>query len=510
MKHCSKLAAAVVGFSVPLASLGLGEVTIVPAPRKCVCTPGQYELPATSVVPSLLSFSSDPGLPQEGYRISVTTSGISVASSDAAGTYYALKTLEQMGDVENGKLVFPLAEIEDWPSYRWRGMHFDDCRHFFGKQTLRRTLDLMAAHKYNVLSWHLTEDQGWRLEVPQYPELVKYGAVRPESPLHGAKSRDVAGVRVMAMDGQPYGPFYYSEADVREIVAYAAERHIEIVPGIDMPGHIAAMLAAYPEFACRPENLSHRHPRCVWGIEKEVLCLGNESALKFVEEVLTYVAKVFPSTYINILGDECPTERWAECPKCRALMEREGLKDVKELQPWFTRRMVRFVEGLGKRALAADEALEGENIPKSLVGLSWRGAEAGVSGVEGVKRGHDMVMIPHDETYFYYSQGLQPEKDPFQYGSGAVLTLEKTYRFDPSRGVPSESRSHVLGGMGCNFSEFTWNEYDLEWKMWPRGCAMAEVLWLGDDRPGYADFFERMTTHRNRLVARGINCAPLE
>lgn len=490
-------------------SFGLGDAVLVPMPRTCAYSPGRYDLPSGTLVPSLVSFSEDAAIRHEGYRISITTNGIAVVSSDAAGAFYALKTLEQLGDPENGKLVFPLAEIEDWPSYRYRGMHFDDCRHFFGKQTLKRTLDLMADHKYNVLSWHLTEDQGWRFDVPNYPDLVKYGAVRPESPVHGAKSRDVAGVRVMAMDGQPYGPFYYTDADLREIVAYAAERHIEVIPEIDVPGHIAAALAAYPEFACRPENLAHRHPRCVWGIEKDVLCLGNERALKFVEDVLAYVAKTFPSAYINILGDECPTDRWAACPKCRALMKREGLKDVKELQPWFTRRMVRFVEGLGKRAIAADECLEGEGIPKTLVGLYWRGADAGVDGVEGVRRGHDMIMIPHDETYFYYSQGLSSEVDPFQYGTGAVLTLEKTYRFDPARGIPHELRGHVLGGMGCNWSEFTWNEYDLAWKMWPRGCAMAEVLWLGDAKPGYPSFLRRMKTHRGRLVAKGVNCAPL-
>ena len=490
-------------------AFALGDAVLVPAPRKCVFSPGRYDLPSGVIEKSRISFSEDAAIPKEGYRLSVTAKGVSVTSSDDAGAFYALKTLEQLGDPENGKIVFPFVEIEDSPSYAWRGIHLDDCRHFFGKQTVKRTLDLMAAHKYNVLGWHLTEDQGWRLDVPGYPDLVKYGAVRPESPLHGAKSRDVAGVRIMAMDGTPYGPFYYTERDVGEIVAYAAERHIDVVPEIDMPGHIASALAAYPRFACRPENLAHRHPRCVWGVEKEVLCLGNPEALKFVDDVVRYVSRVFPSKYINILGDECPTDRWAACPKCRALMAREGLKDAKDLQVWFTRRMVGIVESMGKRAVAADEALEGEGIPRSLVGLYWRGAEAGVNGAEAVRRGHDMVMIPHDETYFYYSQGLPADVDPFQYGTGAILTLEKTYRFNPARGVPKGLRLHVLGGMGCNWSEFTWNEYDLAWKMWPRACAMAEVLWLGDDKPGYEDFLGRMVPHRGRLISQGVNCAPV-
>lgn len=486
----------------------LAAVTLVPAVRS-------IKESGCSTTATNVTFVTASGIPAEGYRISVTKDGVTVTSAAEAGRFYALQTLRQLKQSDG----YPCVEIEDAPAYSWRGVHFDDCRHFFGKQTLKRTLDLMAQHKFNVLHWHLTEDQGWRLDIPGYPDLVKYGAVRPSSPAHGAMSRKLPnGERTMDLDGQQYGPFYYTEADVREILAYAAERHIKIVPEIELPGHVYAALAAYPEFACSPENLSHRHPRLIWGIEKDVLCIGNDRALKFMEDVLDYVCRLFPSEYVHIGGDECPSERWKDCPKCRARITTEGLADEKELQPWVTRRFVKFLEDRGKRVIGWDEYLNGE-IPKSAVGMSWRSAAGNGAGhkllspAECVERGHDMIIATHHLTYFYYGQGL-PD-DPFQYGGtgrphgGGSLTLEKVYSFDPMTGIPESGRSRILGGQCCNWSEYTWNEYDLEWKMWPRGCAMAETLWLGGDKPGFADFRARMEIHRKRLLADGVNCAPL-
>ena len=487
---------------------------LVPAPRTYMELPGECRLTGDGLGFASIRDVTDAKLPAEGYRIDIATNGIVVTSADAAGAFYARQTLRQLARPAGANTFFGCARIEDAPAYRWRGVHFDDCRHFFGKATLKRTLDLMARHKMNVLHWHLTEDQGWRLDIPGYPDLVRYGAVRPASPVHRAKKwRDGGkGDWVFETDGTRYGPFFYTEADVKEILAYAAERHITVVPEIELPGHVYAALAAYPEFACRPENLAHRHPRLWWGIERDVLCLGNDRAIRFMEDVLDYVCRLFPSPYVHIGGDECPSVRWKDCPKCQARIRAEKLKDEKDLQPWVTRHFVRFLEARGKRAVGWDEYLNGD-VPRSCIGMYWRARKASgaghdrITGAEAVERGHDMVMAPSPETYFYFGQGL--EDDPLEYGGNLQLPLSKVYAFDPCRGVSAGARKHVLGGQCCNWSEYTWNENDLEWKMWPRACAMAETLWLGEAKPGYGDFYDRMRIHRRRLVRDGVHAAPL-
>lgn len=493
--------------------LFLLSIAVLPWPHKLVVTGGETTTGEVACV-------TCKAIPQEGYRLSVRADGITIESSSAAGEFYARQTLAQL---VNG-VKCPCVEIDDAPAYGWRGVHIDECRHFFGKRTLKRVLDIMAEYKLNVFHWHLTDDQGWRLDVPGYPDLVRYGAVRPASPVHGAlwqKRSD--GTKFLELDGQTYGPFYYTESDVREIVGYATERHIMVVPEIELPGHVFAALAAYPEFACRPVNLAKRCPRLEWGLERDVLCVGNDRALAFMENVLDYVCRVFPGRCVHIGGDECPTDRWEDCPKCQARIAAEGLKDVNGLQPWVTRRFVRFLESRGKRAVGWDECLNG-NVPASTIGMSWRtmGA-AGVghdgvklmSGAEAVLKGHDMVVTPLGFTYFCYDQGIKD--DPFQYGwtersFGGVgrLPLKKVYEFDPCADIPESARTHVLGGQCCNWSEYTWNECDLEWKMWPRTCAIAEVLWLGNEKPGFDDFLCRMRAHRIRLIGKGVNCALLD
>ena len=249
----------------------------------------------------------------------------------------------------------------------------------------------------------------------------------------------------------------------------------------------------------------------MWGIESDVLCIGNDRALKFMENVIDWTCRVFPGDVVHIGGDECPQERWKTCPKCQARIKAEGLKDVGDLQPWVTRRFVKFLEARGKRALGWDEYLLGD-IPKSAIGMSWREDRVGaghelVSGAAAAARGHDVVMTPTSYCYLDYGQGLK--EDPFTYIFGKI-TLERCYSFDPCAGVPEEARRHILGGQGNNWSEYTWNEYDLQWKAWPRMLALAEVFWLGERKQGYADFERRARIHRGRLVASGINCAPIE
>ena len=377
-------------------------VAVVPRPTSVKETGGWCENSAPVV------YKTDAALPPEGYRLSVTASGITVTSADEAGRFYAKETLKQLVDGDAKR--YPCVEIEDAPRYRWRGVHFDDCRHFFGKEEVLRTLDLMAMHKLNRFHWHLTEDQGWRLDIPGYPELVKYGAVRSSSPRHGTRPHfsQPKAQQQAALDGRKYGPFYYTEADVKEVVAYAKARHIEIVPEIELPGHFQAVLAGYPEFACQPDP-ANRDPLCVWGISENVMCLGNDKAIKFMEDVLDYVTKLFPYEVVHIGGDECPMTRWKTCPKCQARIKSEKLGDEHGLQPWITRHFVKFLEARGKRALGWDEYLLGD-VPQSAIGMSWRVGSGGaghkcLTPGEWAAKGHDMVMTPFSHCYLDYAQG---------------------------------------------------------------------------------------------------------
>ena len=511
----------IVAAAFAFVAVSAGALNLVPQPVSVKETGG--ELKFEGEIAKLAAYSVDSSIPKEGYRLSVTKDGVKVSSSDEAGRFYAEQTLAALvvtkevppakkGEKKTVETSLPCVEIYDYPRYPWRGVHLDECRHFFGKETVKALLDLMAMHKLNRFHWHLTEDQGWRVDVPGYPELVKYGAVRSASVLHGKRASSGSKINADRLNGVKYGPYFYTEADLREIVDYAAKRHIQIVPEIELPGHVYAALAAYPEFACNPENLAERDPRLVWGIEKDVLCIGNDKAIKFMEDVLDWVCKVFPGDVVHIGGDECPNVRWKTCPKCQARIKAEGLGDEHGLQPWITRHFVKFLEARGKRVVGWDEYLLGD-VPKSAIGMSWRERSASgaghklVSGAAAAERGHDVVMTPCSYCYLDYAQGLK--EDPFFYIGGKV-TLERCYSFDPCAGVPDGAKEHILGGQGNNWTEYTWNEYDLAWKLWPRMCALAEVFWLGEKKPGFDDFKKRIKAHRAKLVAAGVNCAPLE
>ena len=485
----------------------LAALALVPQPQTLVEKGGTTSVTSVTEV-------TDAKIPAEGYRLSVGAAGVTVASSDAAGAFYARQTLEQLKvRGKGGQVTLPCVEIEDAPQFKWRGILIDDCRHFFGKETIKAELDLMAQHKLNVLHWHLTEDQGWRLDVPGHPELVKYGATRAASPKYGARGKwDRDGNYLIEMNTDRYGPYYYTEADVREILAYAAARHIRVVPEIELPGHVCCLLAAYPEFACRPENMADRSPRTKWGVQDDVLCLGNDAAIRFMEEIVDYVCRLFPSDVVHIGGDECPRVRWKECPKCQARIRAEGLKDESALQPWVTSRFLKFLAARGKRTLGWDCYLLGGDVPTTAIGMSWRlrrhPTQPWASSGEFASRGYDLVITHSDFCYLDYPQDLKD--DPFPYFGGRQVPLAKCYALDPLAGIAEKDRAHILGGQGSCWSESTWNRFDLEWKTWPRMCALAEVFWTGSKRPGFDDFKARMKTHRARLVAAHVNCAPLE
>ena len=483
---------------------------LVPAPRKVRKTGGVFFAPSAYVERGWIAFSRDASLPPEGYRLSVTPRGVSVAASDERGELHAMSTLRQLGgertryancDPYDGgdrgaPLLVPCCEIEDSPAYRWRGMLIDEGRHFFGKETVKHVIDQMSEHKFNVLHWHLTEDQGWRIAIDKYPKLVEYGSVRPHSPVRF----DYAGEN----NGEKYGPFYYTKDEIREIVAYAAARGVTIVPEVEFPGHIRAALAGYPEFSCTGASLP-RVPRCTWGIEDDVLCVGNDAALKFVEDVLDEVVELFPGEFFHIGGDECPTKRWKECPKCIARAKELGLEGPEKLQGWVTKRFTEYLAKKGKRTIGWDEILECE-IPVSSGVMSWRGCKGGIAGA---KAGHDVVMCPQSHCYFNRMSGIA--EDPFTpRNASQTVSLGKVYGFDPVEGIPADCRGHVLGSQACFWSEVIWNGYDLDWKMWPRACALAEVLWTAPAKRDFAEFSKRMREHRRRLISHGVNCAPLE
>ncbi len=472
-------------------------VSIIPAPQEMKLTGGE------AVFDGTIKYETVASIPEEGYELSITKGGgVTVRSSTEKGRYYAGRTLLHIAlRPENGKRYYPCLEIKDAPKFAWRGVQLDDVRHHFGKETVKRLLEQMSWYKYNVFHWHLTEDQCWSLVIPGYPELEKWSMTRSAMPAHGARRDE------RKAPGQ-YGPCRYTAEDLKEIVAFAAARHITVVPEIEVPGHVYALLCAYPEFACQPKRIldaGRKPPVFCAGVYPDVLCVGNPEAIRFFEKVFDYVCDIFPSKVIHIGGDECPHVRWETCPKCQALMKREGIPHARELQAWVTRHFTDYLAKKGRRVIGWDEIFKGGDVPKSTIGMYWRAGSP--DGLKAVNAGYDIVACPTSHCYFDYGQGL-PE-DPFQY-IGGNLPFARVYTFDPFKGVAPEHRKHVLGGECENWSSHTWNRFDLEWKLWPRGFALAEALWTAPAKRDFAEFSVRAAEHRRRLIRSKVNCAPLK
>ena len=513
------------------------DIVLVPAPRKVETGSGAFRC-RTADIASVVKFVKAASIPCEGYRLEVAPDAIRVWSSDDAGAFYAVRTLEQLArktsipdsqfaDIKKRESDYeiPSVRIEDAPEFRWRGFMIDEARHFLGKEAVMRQIDLMADHKLNVFHWHLVDDQGWRLDLPRHPELVKYGAVRPCSVAFGAGAEwygkeQTLGYRI---NSEKYGPFFYSPEDVREIREYARARHVTIVPEIEIPGHERALLAARPDLSCRGEEALERIPRIFWSIEKDVLCAGNDETVRYFEGLFDELCELFPdSPYIHIGGDECPKDRWKTCPKCQKRMKEIGAKDERELQAWFTRHFAEYLGRKGRRAVGWDEVLHGD-VPQNVIGMSWRmSAEGGaggdfVSASEAAVKGHDMVLTPSRYCYFSRRQGVS--QDPFPYYEPEPfaeqkpkedLTLEKAYGFDPYAGFSENIRHRILGVQASVWTESIFNRFDFEWKTWPRTCALAEIAWTGPGVRTFDDFRRRMLLHRRRLVSNLVNCAPIE
>jgi hexosaminidase len=435
----------------------------------------------------------------EGYTLRVGPCGAAVAAADPAGFFYGAQTLRQLlpsaafgGDRATNRVwQIPGVEIEDAPRFAWRGVMLDECRHFFGKAYVLRLLDQMALHKLNTFHWHLTDDQGWRIAIEKYPRLMEVSSKR---------SGSVTPWDRTSQDGKPYGPYFYTKGEIREIVAYAKARHIRVVPEIEMPGHGRAALAAYPELSCRGLPLE---PRVMWSIEEEVYCAGNDQTLRFLEGVLDEVCELFDSPFVHLGGDECPKARWKACPKCQARMRQNGLKDEHELQSWFVRHFDQYLAKKGRRLIGWDEILEGGLAPGAAV-MSWRGTKG---GQDAVALDHDVVMTPSSFCYFDYRQFSG--NDGYEY-IGGLLPLKKVYSFDPCAGIPAYREGRVLGGQANLWSEYVWAQKDAEWKLYPRLCALSEAVWSPPARRDYASFAKRMETHRDRLLRLGVNAAPAE
>jgi len=421
------------------------------------------------------------GLPKEGYALTVTSSRVTIVGFDQAGVFYGFQTLLQLLPVEivSDQVVhgiswtIPCVTVEDYPRFSWRGMQLDVGRHFFPVSFIKKYLDLMAMYKLNVFQWHLTEDQGWRIEITRYPRLTQVGAWRKET----------------MGDGVPYGGFY-TQDEIRDVVAYARQRCIEVVPEIEMPGHSKAALAAYPEYSCRQVPLD---VGTTWGVEKDVYCAGNDSTFTFLENILTEIFDLFPSKYIHIGGDECPKDRWKECPKCQARMKAEGLKDGEELQSYFIKRIEQFINSKGKKMIGWDEILEGGLAPNATV-MSWRGTQG---GIDAALSGHDVVMTPTSNCYFDYSQSLTGEVD----STDAFLPMDSVYNYEPiPPALNTAQAKHVLGSQGNLWTEYVMDSKRAEYMLLPRMCALSEMVWTQKDLRNYSDFLRRLDSQYDRLT----------
>ena len=481
---------------------------VIPKPKSFKSTGGVRWLSADEAKAPVATVTRDAKLPQEGYRLSVRSSGIRIAAATDEGEFRARTTLGQLVRRSLGRPCVPCCEIEDAPTYRWRGYMLDESRHFFGVEEVKRILDLMAEYKLNVFHWHFVDDQGWRVEIKKYPKLLEYGAKRPHSPPYGANDGD---------NRTPYGPFWYTQEQIRELVAYAAARHVTVVPEIEIPGHSRAVLAAYPEFACDAKSVAERVPRCVWGISDEVTCAGNPAAMKFFEDVLDELLPLFPGDVVHLGGDECPRKHWKTCPRCQARMKREGLKTESELQASVTRHFCAYLERKGKRMMAWDETLVGgygeaanADFPKSAIAQSWRGTDP---AVVAATNGFDAVVSPWQTLYLSVPQGC--ENDPYAYSlwlGPYSSSLRRVYNWDPCKGVPESARAHILGSEACLWTERINDASELAYKSWPRAFAMAETLWTAEEKRDFWEFKRRAAHHRRVLMSPKwrINCAPLE
>lgn len=443
-----------------------------------------------------INFVLDPTLGEEAYRLNVNSSRIDVRAKTGKGAFYGLQTLLQLMPPQvfgtagaSSEVTVPSCVIDDEPRFSYRGLMLDVGRYFFKVEDVKRFLDLMAVYKLNTFHWHLTEDQGWRIEIKKYPLLTQISSVRKETMLGHYRDKKY--------DGQPHGGFY-TQDQIREVVAYAASKYITVIPEIEMPGHSQALLAAYPQLGCNPDKIYQVATR--WGVSEDVLC-PREETFAFMEDVLTEVMALFPSQYIHIGGDECPKTQWKESRFCQDLIKKLGLKDEHELQSYFIRRIDKFITSKGRKLLGWDEILEGGLSPNATV-MSWRGV---TGGVEAAKQQHDVVMSPNSFFYLDYYQA-DAKTEPLAIGGN--LLLSKSYSFEPYLPELTEAEAkHVIGMQANVWTEYISNIGYAEYMTYPRALALAEIAWSPRKPKDYPEFKKRLTAHLPAMDAMKINYA---
>jgi hexosaminidase len=450
-----------------------------------------FPLPTAKRGSNVIVIKLDPALKSlgsEGYRLTVTEKKVVIVGSEPSGVFYAIQTLRQLlppaiyrrAPVRAESWQIPAVTIEDYPRFSWRGGHLDVGRHFMPKEFLFKYVDLLALHKMNVFHLHLTEDQGWRIEIKKYPRLTEVGAYRKDSMLKYDPP---------AFEGKPHGGFYTQE-DLRELVAYARDRFVTVVPEIEMPGHSQAAVAAYPEFGNTGEPLE---VATRWGVIEHVFN-PEDATIAFLKDVLTEVMDIFPSQFIHVGGDEVPKKQWKESARAQARLKELGLKGEDELQSWFIRQIDTFLASKGRRLVGWDEILEGGLAPGATV-MSWRGEKG---GIEAAKQGHDVVMTPTGFTYFDYYQSKDRATEPP--AIGGFLPLDKVYSYDP---IPKElagaDSKKVLGAQFQVWTEYIPDPKQAEYMAYPRACALSEVVWSPLSAKNFDDFMGRLVVHLERL-----------
>ena len=432
----------------------------------------------------------------EAYQLKVDANQVVISSPSEAGVFYGIQTLRKAVDVAEGSNVeLPAVEIKDQPRFGYRGMMLDVGRHFFSIDEIKTYIDMMALHNINRFHWHLSEDQGWRIEIKKYPKLTEIGSMRKET---------VIGHNSGKYDGKPYGGFYTQE-QAQEIVAYAAERYITVIPEIDLPGHMQAALAAYPELGCTggPYEVWTQ-----WGVSDNVLCAGNDQTIQFIKDVLAEIVEIFPSEYIHVGGDECPKVKWSTCPKCQARITALGLKSdnkhTKEerLQSYVIHEAEEFLNSKGRKMIGWDETLEGGLAPNATV-MSWRG-EAG--GIEAAKQHHDVVMTPNTYLYFDYYQSKDTETEPM--AIGGYLPIERVYSYEPMpKSLSPEEQKYIVGVQANLWTEYIPDFKQVQYMVLPRMAALSESQWCAPEKKNYEAFLQRVSRLVNIYAKNGWNYA---
>lgn len=438
---------------------------------------------SSAIIFRLIAKQSENG---DAYSIQIQPANIIVSAATANGLFYGFQTLRQLFppaiELQNStpsNWAIPCGSIEDAPLYPYRGLHLDVSRHFFDKKFIMKYIDMMAMYKYNKFHWHLTDDQGWRVEIKRYPQLTKTSAFRIES------------------IGDTTGGFYTQE-DIKEVVAYAKERFVEVIPEIEMPGHAQAVLAAYPEFSCSGGPFK---VETTWGIFNDVFCAGNDKTFEFLENVLDEIVPLFPSTYIHIGGDECPKIRWERCVKCQARMKRENLWSEHELQGYFMKRIENHLHEKGKRMIGWEEILYG-GVSKSATIMSWISLKG---GTQAAQQGNDVIMCPEKLCYLDHAQGVESE-EPQAFGYGRFLPLKAAYSFNPMpKELSTEQASHILGGQANVWTEYMPTADHVEYMVYPRALAFIETLWLKPESKDFKAFESKMPSQYERMKNAGIN-----